>query len=64
MARALVRWAGEELGDLALGVIRQLHLEGMAFEVVLAGNFFKGSSMLERVITSVVYESAPRAENV
>jgi len=64
VAKALVRWAGEELGDLALGVIRQLHLEEMAFEVVLAGSFFKGSLVVERETMKVVHEVAPQAEIV
>lgn len=64
VATALVRWAGEELGNLAVGVIHQLRLEGMAFEVVLAGSFFKGSPVLERMIASVVHNTAPQAEIV
>ncbi|HEX9926664.1 MAG TPA: BadF/BadG/BcrA/BcrD ATPase family protein, partial [Anaerolineae bacterium] len=42
VARSLIEWAGRELGSLALGVIHQLGIEALAFEVVLAGSFYNG----------------------
>lgn len=43
VARETIRWAGRELGSLAIGVIRQLGFEQLAFEVVLVGSLFQGS---------------------
>jgi N-acetylglucosamine kinase-like BadF-type ATPase len=40
VAQGVVRWAGQELGSLAVGVIRQLDLAALPVEVVLAGSLF------------------------
>ncbi|MBN1119432.1 MAG: hypothetical protein JXJ17_00005 [Anaerolineae bacterium] len=61
VALDLVLWAGRELGDLAVGVIRQLGLEEERFEVILAGNFWKGSPLLIREFEAVVGRLAPGA---
>ena len=42
VAQGLIQWAGEELGGLAQGIIRQLDIAEERFPVVLAGSFFKG----------------------
>src|SRR5258706_511435 len=41
-----IRWLGCELGSLAIGVIRQLHFEELAFDLVLTGSVYKGSSLV------------------
>ena len=64
VARELVAWAGRELGDLAVGVIRQLHLERQTFEVVLAGSFFNGSPRLAETMRQVILGVAPGARLV
>ena len=61
VAEALLHWAGAELGDLALGIIRQLDLSGIPFEVVLSGSFFKGSPLIQREIERVTRRLAPQA---
>ncbi len=57
-----VAWAGRQLGDLGLGVIRQLNLQGHAFEVVLSGSLFKGSPRLQAEIETVISAEAPAAQ--
>jgi N-acetylglucosamine kinase-like BadF-type ATPase len=61
VAGALITWAGHELGDLALGVIRQLSLEKLAFEVVLSGSFFDGSPLVQECMSETIRTVAPLA---
>lgn len=64
VAQEIIRWAGRELGDLAVGVIRQLALENEAFEVVLAGSTFNGSRTLQCIMENHIQWVAPRARLV
>jgi N-acetylglucosamine kinase-like BadF-type ATPase len=64
IAEELIRWAGRELGDMAVGVIRQLNFEALDFEVVLAGSFFKGSSVLAEMMRQTIHVVAPGARLV
>ena len=63
-AQELIRWAGRELGSQAVGIIRQLHFEELAFEVVCGGSFFKGSPVLIEELTQTVRQTAPGARVV
>jgi len=56
-----IRWLGEGLGDMACGVIRQLGIEDEAFTVVLSGNLFKGSPVIQEALGEIVHELAPGA---
>jgi N-acetylglucosamine kinase-like BadF-type ATPase len=64
VALDLVRWAGRELGDQALGIIRQLDLASLAFEVICGGSFFKGSPLVIDELTHTVQQLAPGASVV
>jgi N-acetylglucosamine kinase-like BadF-type ATPase len=64
VAQELILWAGRELGSMAKGVIRQLGLEAMAFDVVLAGSFFRGSPLLAQTMREVIHAIAPDARLV
>jgi N-acetylglucosamine kinase-like BadF-type ATPase len=64
VAQELVRWAGQELGDLAVGVIRQLDLFAHKFEVVLAGSFYRGSPVIQEEMERVVHAVAPGSQFV
>jgi N-acetylglucosamine kinase-like BadF-type ATPase len=64
VARELVEWTGRELAGLALGVIRQLSFEALAFDVVLSGSVFNGSPRVAEVMGEVVRATAPRARLV
>ena len=64
VALDLVRWAGLELGLLALGVGRQVDILDMAFDVVLAGSFFKGSPLVQQTMQETIQAIAPQANLV
>jgi len=64
VAQELVRWAGQALADLAIGVIRQVGIEALAFDVVLAGSFFNGSPVLAEVMREAIHAVAPGARLV
>ena len=57
----LIRWAGRELGQLALTVIRQLHFEELDFDLVQIGSMWDGSPVLTEEAQNVVWEYAPAA---
>jgi N-acetylglucosamine kinase-like BadF-type ATPase len=61
VALELVRWAGRELGSMAVGVIRQLSFEPLDFEVVLSGSFFNGSPLVTEVLRDTIHAVAPGA---
>lgn len=60
-ARAIIRWAGRQLGDLAVGVIKQLDLQQKDFDVILIGSLFGGGSMLTTPLSRVIHRTAPNA---
>lgn len=65
VARDLIAWSGQELGSLAVGVIRQLGFEDVEFEVVLAGSIFNSnSSILLEAIETTIHTVAPKARLV
>jgi N-acetylglucosamine kinase-like BadF-type ATPase len=64
VAQELVRWAGRELGDLAVGVIRQLGFEKLDFEVVLSGSLYEGSPALTAALRETIHAVAPGARLV
>ncbi len=62
VAQMIIHWAGEELGDMAVGIIHQLNLEDEAFEIVMAGSIFKGSQSLIDAMKAYVQNVAPKAK--
>ena len=64
VAAAVIRWAGEELASLVLGVVRQLGLEGEAFDVVQVGSTFRGGPLLLEPLHAAVHAEAPHARFV
>lgn len=64
VAQQAVRWAGRELGSLAVGVIRQLDLEKAEPEVVLAGNLYDGGPILLDALRTTIHSVAPGARLV
>jgi N-acetylglucosamine kinase-like BadF-type ATPase len=64
VAEEVIKWAGRELGSLAVGVIRQLALEQASFEVVLVGSTFKGSPLLIETMSAAIHAVAPAARLV
>lgn len=57
----LIRWAGRELGEMAVTVIRQLGFEEIDFDLVQIGRMFDGSPILSEEMKKVVMAVAPRA---
>jgi len=64
VAHELILWAGRELGSMANGVIRQLGIQEMNFEVVAAGTFFNGSPLLTDAMRETIHPLAPGARIV
>jgi N-acetylglucosamine kinase-like BadF-type ATPase len=64
VAQELIIWAGCELASMAIGVVRQLSLESLSFEVVLAGSFFNGSPVLAETMRETIHPIAPGASLV
>ena len=64
VALDIIRWAGRELGSQAVGVIRQLGLEVLSFEVVQIGSLYKGSPLLTEVMRETIHAVAPGARLV
>ena len=67
IALEAVRWTGDELGHLAIAVMRQLDLAHEPFDIVLAGSYFKGSVLIqesfrERVMTETANARYTRLE--
>jgi N-acetylglucosamine kinase-like BadF-type ATPase len=63
-ALEVMRWAGDALGQLAIGVINQLDLQTESFEVVLIGSLHDGSPVLNQSLRDAVCQVAPRAQFV
>lgn len=61
VAREVIRWAATELADLALGVIRQLDLAALEFDVVLVGSLYSGGPLLTEPLKKTIHAEAPGA---
>ena len=64
VAQEIIRWAGRELGSLAIGVIRQLHFEALDFDVVQIGSLYNGSPVLSQTMMATIHAVAPGARAV
>ena len=64
VAQEIITWAGRELGNLAVGVIRQLEMGDEAFDVVLSGSLYKGSGRLQQEMAATIQAVAPQARLV
>jgi N-acetylglucosamine kinase-like BadF-type ATPase len=64
VAVGLIRWAANELGELACAVIRQLEFQDLEFEVVQIGSMFNGSPLLTEVMGQTIRLVAPKARLV
>jgi N-acetylglucosamine kinase-like BadF-type ATPase len=64
VAQRIIHWAGSELGELAKAVIRQLHFEALAFEVVLVGGMYAGGNRLIGPMRQTIQALAPGARLV
>ncbi len=61
-ALEVMRWAGDELGQIGVGVIHQLGLEDQSFDVVLIGSLHDGHPLLGQTLRETVQKTAPHAQ--
>ena len=61
VALDLVQWAGRELGELAVSVIRQLNIAELAVDIVLSGSFYNGSPLIQHTMAETINDYAPQA---
>lgn len=64
IARSIIRWAGSELGQSAVAVIRQLAIQQRSFEVVLVGSVYEMGEMLIEPMREIILHEAPNARLV
>lgn len=57
----VIRWAGEELGWLAVAVARQIEMENEAVEIIQSGSVFKAGALLSDPMSEVVLRHCPHA---
>ena len=62
VAGDIVRWAGEELGWLAVAVARQIGMENDEVEVVQSGSIFEAGEILTAPMQELVLTHCPRAK--
>ena len=62
VALEIIRWAGRELGEMAVTVIRQLEFQSIDFDLVQIGSMFDGSPLLTEEMKKVVHAVAPEAK--
>ncbi len=60
----IVRWAGSELGMMAVSVINQLDLQNETFDVVLIGSLYDGHPLMAETMRTIIQQVAPGARLV
>ncbi len=60
-AQKVLRWAGEELGWLAVSVTRQIGMENDEVEIVQSGSVFDGGPMITEPMRAVIFRHVPKA---
>lgn len=63
-ALEVMRWAGHELGMLAVSVIHQLDLQAESFDVVLIGSIYDGHPLIAESMGTTIHPIAPAARLV
>jgi N-acetylglucosamine kinase-like BadF-type ATPase len=61
-ARGVFRWAGEELGWLAVAVARQIEMENEEVEIIQSGSVFEAGQILTEPMRDLVLAYCPRAK--
>jgi hypothetical protein len=61
-ARGVFRWAGEELGWLAVAVARQIEMENDEVEIIQSGSIFKAGQIITGPMRDLVLEHCPKAK--
>jgi N-acetylglucosamine kinase-like BadF-type ATPase len=63
-ALEVIRWAGHELGMMAVSVINQLDLQKEEFDVVLIGSLYGGHPLMTESMRTTIQQTAPGARLV
>ena len=58
----VVRWAGEELGWLAVSVARQIEMENEAVEIIQSGSVFEAGDLIMKPMRDLVLKHCPRSK--
>jgi N-acetylglucosamine kinase-like BadF-type ATPase len=61
-ARGIIRWAGEELGWLAVSVARQIEMENDEVEIIQSGSIFDAGEIITEPMRDLVLEHCPKAK--
>lgn len=61
VARQVIDWTADELGQTACAVIRQLEFEQLDFDVILIGSLFKAGPMYIEPLQRTIHRVAPGA---
>ncbi len=64
VALEVVQWAGEQLGSMVIGVVRQLNFQDEIFDVVEMGGVFNAGKLLTDPFHNTVLKEAPGARFV
>jgi len=60
-ALEVIRWAGSELGMMAVSVINQLDLQKEVFDIVLIGSLYDGHPLMTESMRATIQRTAPGA---
>jgi N-acetylglucosamine kinase-like BadF-type ATPase len=60
--QGVARWAGEELGWLAVSVARQIEMENDAVEIIQSGSIFEAGTILTDPMCEIVLKHCPNAK--
>jgi N-acetylglucosamine kinase-like BadF-type ATPase len=60
-AQEVIRWAGEELGWLAVSVARQIGMADEAVDIIKSGSVFEAGKALNEPMEKIVLQHCPRA---
>ena len=61
VAQEIIRWAGEELGWLAVSVARQIDMADKAVEIIQSGSVFEAGQAITEPMAKVALTHCPRA---
>ena len=57
----VMRWAGEELGWLAISVARQIEMENNELEIVQSGTIFEAGELITQPMREIILRHLPNA---
>ena len=61
-AQEIIRWAGEELGWLAVSTARQIEMENDEVEIIQSGSVFDAGEIITEPMKELVLKYCPRAK--